>query len=492
MAECQTITYTAQATSTWFLSMRDVPFHEVSVSTHNENPPKHSLVQQLTRQNLQVLWSSMLLSFVLIALTLWLTARDRQASAAELAAIQLANNVSAMLAFDDPVEAHRELALLASHRELSAIALYHADGRLFASVRQLSTPAKPFTDVDQLRRFTTPQREFLGLEVELTVPILVQNNVEGVLILREKMHKLLRWFLQGVLLMSVLMLVIFFIAARILIKKQKQALSPLLTLSALAEQVAMQRNFRLRAPIIADDEIGRLAQRFNELLKRAEVWQTELHDQIQQHAEQGEMYQQLALNDSLTGLANRYAFGLKLQQMLERTSHRIDEQHPNQPPNQALNAAAITATNQAQDDQSQPLISSALLFIDLDNFKYVNDKFGHDAGDAVLIEVSRRIIQGIRQQDTLCRLGGDEFALLVPAPMNASMVAQLCERLLTLIRQPLWWQNQQMPIGLSIGVALYPQHASDSTTLLNRADEAMYAAKRAGKNGYRIYQTPTP
>jgi diguanylate cyclase (GGDEF)-like protein len=460
--------------------MRNVPFHEVSVSTLNENAPKHSLVQQLTRQNLQVLWGSMLLSFVLIALTLWLTARDRQASAAELAAIQLANNVSAMLAFDDPVEAHRELALLASHRELSAIALYHADGRLFASVRQLSTPAKPFTDAAQLRRLTTPQREFLGLEVELTVPILVQDNVEGVLILREKMHKLLRWFLQGVLLMSVLMLVIFFIAARILIKKQKQALSPLLTLSALAEQVAMQRNFRLRAPIIADDEIGRLAQRFNELLKRAEVWQTELHDQIQQHAEQGEMYQQLALNDSLTGLANRYAFGLKLQQMLERTSHLIDEQHPNQPPNQAL------------DDQSQPLISSALLFIDLDNFKYVNDKFGHDAGDAVLIEVSRRIIQGIRQQDTLCRLGGDEFALLVPAPMNASMVTQLCERLLTLIRQPLWWQNQQMPIGLSIGVALYPQHAPDSATLLNRADEAMYAAKRAGKNGYRIYQTPTP
>ena len=162
MAECQTITYTAQATSTWILLMRDVPFHEVSVSTHNENTPKHSLVQQLTRQNLQVLWSSMLLSFVLIALTLWLTARDRQASAAELAAIQLANNVSAMLAFDDPVEAHRELALLASHRELSAIALYHADGRLFASVRQLSIPAKPFADADQLRSFTTPQREFFG------------------------------------------------------------------------------------------------------------------------------------------------------------------------------------------------------------------------------------------------------------------------------------------------------------------------------------------
>lgn len=445
--------------------------------------PQHSLVRQLTRQNLQVLWSSMLLSFVLIALTLWLTARDRQASAAELAAIQLANNVSAMLAFDDPVEAHRELALLASHRELSAIALYHADGRLFASVRQLSTPAKPFTDATQLRTLTTPQREFVGLEVELTVPILVQDNVEGVLILREKMHKLLRWFLQGVLLMSVLMLIIFFIAARVLIQKQKQALSPLLTLSALAEQVATQRNFRLRAPIVADDEIGRLAQRFNELLKRAEVWQTELHDQIQQHAEQGEMYQQLALSDSLTGLPNRYAFGLKLQQMLERTLHLIAEQHSHQ--------TSHATTNTAQDKQSQPSLSSALLFIDLDNFKYVNDQFGHDAGDAVLIEVSRRITQGIRQQDTLCRLGGDEFALLVPAPMNATMIAQLCERLLTLVRQPLWWQHQQMPIGLSIGVALYPQHATDSATLLNHADEAMYAAKRAGKNGYRIYQTPS-
>lgn len=413
--------------------------------------PRHSLVKKITRQNLTVLLVSMLLSFVLIAAVLWLTARERQASAAELAAVQLSRNVAAMLVFNDPVEAGRELTLLANQRALTAIALYDKDGKLFASANAVTAPPLPVSGT-----VLQTERSYLGLEIHIKTPVLVQGKMEGLIYLRESLHQLMNWFIQGLVIMSALMVLIYLLAARLLVKLQKQALSPLVDLAALAERVAAERNFALRAVVVNNDEIGSLTQGFNELLKRAEVWQSELSDQLRQQSERGAELEHLALYDSLTGLPNRHYFGQLLHQMVS--------------------------------DSVKSGQKSALLFIDLDNFKYVNDNFGHDAGDAVLVEVSKRILAVIRADDALCRLGGDEFALMLPKQVTVAQTSQLCERLLAQIRAPMLVKNTQMPVGLSIGVALCPQHSDDVATLLQLADEAMYRAKRAGKNGYQIYQ----
>lgn len=413
--------------------------------------PRHSLVQKITRQNLTVLLVSMLLSFVLIAAVLWLTARERQGSAAELAAVQLARNVSAMLVFNDPVEARRELTLLANQRALRAIAVYDSEGKLFVSV-----PGVAVSEFVPDSLALSTERTYQGLQINISTPVLVKDKVEGVLYLSESLHQLMNWFIQGVAVMSVLMVLIYLLAARLLVRLQKQALSPLVALAGLAERVAAERNFSLRAPVVNNDEIGSLTQGFNELLKRAEIWQSELSVQLQQESQRGVELEHLALYDSLTGLPNRYYFGQLLHQMV---TDSVKHRH-----------------------------KSALLFIDLDNFKYVNDNFGHDAGDAVLVEVSRRILAAIRSDDHLCRLGGDEFALLLPKQLTLSQTSQLCDRLLAQIRAPLLVKNAQMPVSLSIGVALCPQHSDDVATLLQLADEAMYRAKRAGKNGYQIYQ----
>ena len=413
--------------------------------------PRHSLVRKLTRQNLTVLLGSMLVSFALIAVMLWLTARERQGSAAELAAIQLAGNVSAMLVFNDPDAAERELELLASNRDISGLALYNAQGELFADLADVKT-----LPLQQLPGSTQPDRRYQGLEIALTVPVVVQDNIEGVLYVRESLHQLMNWFLQGLLMISALMVFIYWFAARLLISLQRKALSPLIALSALAEQVAGERNFSLRASVVNDDEIGSLTQRFNELLKRAEIWQAELSSKLQQQAARGDELEHLAMKDSLTQLPNRHSFTELLNQMVLESSNSN--------------------------------MMSALMFIDVDNFKFVNDNYGHDAGDEVLIEVSRRIQAAIRAGDTLCRLGGDEFALLLPKQVTAELTEQVCRRLLEKINQPIWVKNTQMPVTLSIGVALCPQHSNGAATLLQLADEAMYQAKRAGKNGYQIYR----
>lgn len=412
--------------------------------------PRHSLVRKLTRQNLTVLLGSMLITFTLIAIMLWLTARERQGSAAELAAIQLANNVSAMLVFNDPDAAEHELELLAKSRDLKGVALYSADGELFAALADVPTlPWQP------LPASTQPVRRYQGLEIALIVPVMVRDNIEGVLYVRESLHQLMNWFLRGLFMISALMIVIYWFAARLLISLQRKALSPLIDLSALAEKVASERNFSLRASVVDNDEIGSLTQRFNELLKRAEIWQAELSNKLQQQAARGDELEHLAMKDSLTQLPNRHSFTELLNQMVL----------------ESINSNMM----------------SALMFIDVDNFKFVNDNFGHDAGDEVLIEISDRIQGAIRADDTLCRLGGDEFALLLPKQVTPQLTEQVCKRLLHKINQPIWVKNKQMPVTLSIGVALCPQHSNSAATLLQLADEAMYQAKRAGKNGYQIY-----
>jgi len=123
-----------------------------------------------------------------------------------------------------------------------------------------------------------------------------------------------------------------------------------------------------------------------------------------------------------------------------------------------------------------------LLYIDLDGFKVVNDRRGHKAGDAVLAEIARRFRAAARESDVLARLGGDEFALAVPCAHDGREVAALAQRLIASLRDPELPPIADAPIGASIGVAFYPDDAGDVAGLIAAADDAMYVAKRAGRN----------
>ncbi len=132
----------------------------------------------------------------------------------------------------------------------------------------------------------------------------------------------------------------------------------------------------------------------------------------------------------------------------------------------------------------QPL---ALLFIDLDNFKTVNDRWGHDAGDEVLQIVAKRMLSQLRQTDTVFRLGGDEFAVLLINVAQPGSAEQLAQRLIQSVQEPMWVKNALMPVGATVGLAFCPQDSQDSAELLQQADQAMYQAKRAGKNTWRRF-----
>lgn len=129
---------------------------------------------------------------------------------------------------------------------------------------------------------------------------------------------------------------------------------------------------------------------------------------------------------------------------------------------------------------------TAVLFIDLDGFKQVNDTFGHETGDSVLKAVSRRFQRCVRQIDTVCRIGGDEFLIVLMELHSPDDAAKVAAKILQTVTEPIPHAGHQACVGASIGIALYTatQHDEDVEALIHRADEAMYTAKRSGKNQY--------
>ncbi|PKO59759.1 MAG: hypothetical protein CVU25_01415 [Betaproteobacteria bacterium HGW-Betaproteobacteria-19] len=129
----------------------------------------------------------------------------------------------------------------------------------------------------------------------------------------------------------------------------------------------------------------------------------------------------------------------------------------------------------------------AVLVLDLDRFKYVNDSLGHHAGDQLLQAVSKRFMCCVRAEDTVARTGGDEFVILLSSLSERDQVLTLAERVLAALREPFHIRGQQLTISPSIGIALYPDDGTDAETLIKHADAAMYQAKEEGRNAYRFY-----
>jgi diguanylate cyclase (GGDEF)-like protein len=164
----------------------------------------------------------------------------------------------------------------------------------------------------------------------------------------------------------------------------------------------------------------------------------------------------LAHVDSVTGLPNRHEFNERL-------------------------AFALAKADRFET-------SVALLLLDLDNFKVVNDTLGHDSGDVLLTLVAERLLQTLRSNDVICRIGGDEFVIIVEPSDSASEIDGVAGKILAALGCPFGVEGHQLYVSASIGVSVYPRDAADARTLTRSADTAMYHAKNRGKNGYEVFQ----
>lgn len=137
--------------------------------------------------------------------------------------------------------------------------------------------------------------------------------------------------------------------------------------------------------------------------------------------------------------------------------------------------------------EGQPV---ALLFLDLDRFKAVNDKLGHDAGDLLLRTVAERLREEVRESDTVARLAGDEFTIILPRIANEADAVRVARKIVDAVSRPVDLKVKEVSIGVSIGVALFPKHGSNVAQVLDAADKAMYHAKRSGRNTVRVARAP--
>jgi diguanylate cyclase (GGDEF)-like protein/PAS domain S-box-containing protein len=129
----------------------------------------------------------------------------------------------------------------------------------------------------------------------------------------------------------------------------------------------------------------------------------------------------------------------------------------------------------------------ALLFIDLDRFKPINDLYGHDAGDKVLKDVAQRLLACTRKEDVVSRLGGDEFIVVLPSIASPHDPATVAGHIVEVVSQPILFGEHQLSVSPSIGISVFPEHGSDLETLVRCADLAMYAAKKAGRGTFKVY-----
>ncbi|WP_136524248.1 putative bifunctional diguanylate cyclase/phosphodiesterase [Geomonas ferrireducens] len=375
----------------------------------------------------------------------------------------IGENSASAVVFNDPKSAEDTVRPLAAKSSILAAYIITKDGRLFARylapgaereklplelVPEGATPADITRAVQQVQNEAYRSSFFSGY-ASAVKSIYLDGEQVGTVVLHANASGFLRnlgWTLVAALMfMGAAFVAAYLFSARL----QQMVSSPLLELLATMKEVSASKNFSLRVQRPSSDEIGLLYDGFNEMLCEIEE-RNQILRQRQAHL------QQLAHYDPLTRLPNRTLFYDRLSQ-------------------------ALSLAGRARE-------AVAVIFIDLDHFKDINDTLGHRIGDLLLIEVASRLSTVVRSCDTVARLGGDEFTVFcqnIATPENAALVAQ---KLVALFADTFRLGESEIHVTASIGVTLFPNDGKTVDELLMNADIAMYHAKGAGKNVYALFE----
>ena len=353
--------------------------------------------------------------------------------------------VEAAVVFDDPGAATEALALIASTEAVAEARVYTADGDLLAHWQR--------PENGLLSRVEMLLADSL-LEQPITVPILHQGREVGRVVLRGHGANMLRFLLSGLL--GVLLCTALSAWSALYLSRRLLGgiTGPLQQLAQVAHAARRERAFDRRVPPAHIAELDSLGNDFNALLDELESWQSHLQNENETLAHQ-------ASHDSLTNLPNRAYFEARLTRTLR-------------------------ALNKTRD-------KAAVLFLDSDRFKDINDSYGHAAGDAVLVAVATRIRAQLREEDVVARLGGDEFAILLTPLHKIEDAQRIAEKIIASMLEAIELPGQVSVVtSLSIGIAVYPEHGASAQELLCAADSAMYQAKRLARGGQHVAESEHP
>ncbi|MCU1717532.1 diguanylate cyclase domain-containing protein [Pseudomonas sp. 5P_3.1_Bac2] len=398
-------------------------------SAHTSRRP--SLRGMLQRTHLRLALLAMGLTSLPLALISLLALSTYASQNLQLTARSTAYALEAAVVFKDREAIHEAIEHLLHTEDIARVAVYDAQGTLLAS-RQNN------------------QRHLMGQVEKFIANALMPNDfiatisdngqLLGTLQLCGQGRTLLRYLLSGLLALlaslGLTSLGVIYGSRRM----QRAITQPLGDLSQVAHNISMDRTFNQRVPAPQIAEFHELAYDFNALLDQLEAWQHQLQHENASLAHQ-------ASHDGLTGLPNRAFFESRL----------------------------LRAMREARDGNSH----LAVLYMDSNKFKDINDRLGHAAGDAVLVAIAQRLQAQLREDDIVARLGGDEFAVLLKPIYSESDALSIADKIIDNMQLPITLPDgSDIITSLSIGIALYPEHADSPDALVHEADVAMYQAKR--------------
>lgn len=403
----------------------------------------------LRRGHLRVATAAVLTFGVTLAVIAHVLLSGVQERHLALVARTVSYSVEAATTFRDVQTAEEVLRDLASREGLVEVRVLLPTGEVLAS--HVTPDSGPFGHL--MRRAGDAL-----IRSEARAPVLLDGRTIGLVRLRGD-GTLYAWLLVYGALGAVLCIGAALAAGTLMTRRMERSIiDPINRLAALTRSIRSERAYDRRAPQAEIAELQALGEDFNAMLDEVELGQAELMARHRRLQSDNDALAHKAWHDELTGLANRSQFERRLQEALNSTSVRGGH--------------------------------LAVLFLDADGFKAVNDTAGHAAGDRLLMMMADRLRTAVRETDVVARLGGDEFAVLLHPLRSVDDARRVGQKIHTLMTQPFDLdEHGQFHCGLSAGMATYPLDGDTIPDLLDTADRAMYRAKHAGKRA-RLAASP--
>ncbi|WP_394493768.1 putative bifunctional diguanylate cyclase/phosphodiesterase [Shewanella sp. ENK2] len=371
------------------------------------------------------------------------TAKREQIDGLSTLAKMMSPNITAAVLFDDQDAINELITPILLRGDIVSVTVTDNQGNVIAFVSQETDDSNSILstalNVTQISNALTLDGQEYG-----QIQILADDSY---------INTRVKFYGQFIIILLIFALGISFSISLIL---RRRFLSPILHLATIAERVSDSNDYSLRAKELSDDEVGKLSSHFNDMLETIEQRDKRLESQVKSRTEElesaNEKLHQYAYQDGLTDLPNRRYFYEKLQSLID-TDNMI----------------------------------FALIFIDLDGFKEINDTLGHDYGDLLLQQVAKRLKNCVRGHDTVARLGGDEFTLIVEGIKDQRRASEIAEVIKNSLVQPITIKDEQVYITSSIGLTFYPSDGETIEDVVKHADQAMYLSKNKGRNRYEFF-----